>query len=62
MVLLSSDDTNLDVDRALIAEIVCWNYRFQMLRFHDGRKELEITGHSMQILRNIVKLPEDQSQ
>lgn len=53
MVLLSSDDPNLDVDRALIAELVFWNFRFSMLKFHDFRKILDLTSHSLQILRNL---------
>jgi hypothetical protein len=53
MVLLSSDDTQLDVDRALIAEVVFWNYSFIMRKFHDFRKVCDMTSHSLQILRNL---------
>ena len=56
MVLLSSDDMSLEVDAGLIAEIVCWNFRFEMLRFHDGRKKLDLTSHSLQILRNVPQV------
>ena len=46
MVLLSSDDASLEVDASLIAELVFWNFHFEMLRFHDGRKKLDLTSHS----------------
>jgi hypothetical protein len=59
MVLLSSDDTQLDVDRALIAELVFWNFNFEMIKFHDARKVCELTSHSLQILRN---LPPEESE
>lgn len=52
MVLLSSDDPELDCDRAMIAEVVCWNYCLEMLKFHDGRKNLDVSSHSLQVLRN----------
>ena len=54
MVLLSSDDTSLHIDDSQIAELVFWNYHFEMLRFHDGRKKLDLTSHSLQILRSAV--------
>ena len=54
LVLLSTDDTELDIDKALIAEMVFWNFGFEMLRYHDGRKELNLNSHSLQILRNVV--------
>ena len=54
LVLLSTDDTEPDIDKALIAEMVFWNFGFEMLRYHDGRKELNLNSHSLQILRNVV--------
>lgn len=58
MVLLSTDDVELDVDLALIAEMVFWNFGFEMLKFHDGRKDLNLSSHSLQILRNIISAAE----
>ena len=54
LVLLSSDDTELEIDKALIAEMVFWNFCFEMLKFHDGRKDLNLDSHSLQILRNVM--------
>ena len=59
MVLLSSDAPNLEVDASLIAEIVYWNFKFEMLRFHDGRKRLDLTSHSLQVLRNVLNSSEE---
>ena len=35
----------------MIAELVFWNYKFQMKKFHDYRKIINITSHSLQVLR-----------
>ena len=47
MLLLSSDDCDVELDIAVIAELAFWNYRFEMLRFHDGRKTVNADAHSM---------------
>ena len=47
MLLLSSDDFNVDLDAAVIAEMAFWNYRFEILKFHDFRKTVNSDAHSL---------------
>ena len=31
----------------MIAELVFWNYKFEMKKYHDYRKDVDITSHSL---------------
>ena len=50
MLLLTSDD-NVELEQTMIAELVFWNYKLAMTKFHDYRKIVDITSHSLQVLR-----------
>lgn len=50
MLLLTSDD-DVELEQTMIAELVFWNYRFVMTKYHDYRKDVDITAHSLQVLR-----------
>ena len=50
MLLLTSDD-DVELEQTMIAELVFWNYKFEMKKYHDYRKDVDITSHSLQVLR-----------
>ena len=55
MLVLTTDDKSCDLDSRLIGELVFWNFNFDMLKFHDYRKILNLNAHSLKILRHVIK-------